>query len=81
MEEKGRTASKVPEIPGWYIEFQANVLRQLPRPGEIDRVTAEACNRSQAVLKAALATTFEGLTNLLENRSPIGRYFMTVKLG
>jgi len=41
-------------IPGWYVEFQANMLRQLPRPGEIDPTTAEGWNRNQKALKKAL---------------------------
>ena len=42
-------------IPGWYVEFQANVLRQLPRTGEIDSTTAEGWNRNQKALKNVLA--------------------------
>jgi len=33
------TAPKV-EVPGWYIEFQAALLRQAPRPGEITKEQA-----------------------------------------
>lgn len=54
MNEKDRTASI---IPGWYIEFLANALRQLPRPGELDQVTAEGWSKNQKALKEALART------------------------
>lgn len=43
------------EVPGWYIEFQAALLRQAPRPGEIDQVTAEGWTSNQKVLKKNLA--------------------------
>ena len=49
-----RTASNA-EVPGWYIELQANVLRQLPRPGEIDATTAMGWNQNQKTLKKVLA--------------------------
>jgi hypothetical protein len=42
-------------IPGWYIELQANVLRQLPRPGQIDQAIAEGWNSNQKTLKKVLA--------------------------
>ena len=48
-----RTASNA-EVPGWYIEFQANVLRQLPRPGEIDATTAQGWSQNQKALKRVL---------------------------
>ncbi|MFA5736568.1 MAG: hypothetical protein WCX70_01740 [Candidatus Paceibacterota bacterium] len=43
------------EIPGWYIEFQAALLRQAPRPGEIDQVTAEGWTSNQKGLREKLA--------------------------
>ncbi len=49
--KENRTAS----IPGYYVEFQANVLRQLPRLGQIDQITIEGWNRNQKALKEALA--------------------------
>jgi len=49
----GRTASDS-NFPGWYVEFQANVLRQLPRPGEIDQKTAESLGKNQGGLKKKL---------------------------
>jgi hypothetical protein len=42
-------------VPGWYIEFQAAVLRQLPRPGEIDQESAQGWSHYQGALKIALA--------------------------
>ena len=43
------------KIPGWYIEFQAALLRQAPRPDEIDQVTAEGWTSNQKGLKKNLA--------------------------
>jgi len=43
------------EVPGWYIEFQAALLRQAPRPEEIDQVTAEGWINNQKSLKNNLA--------------------------
>ena len=43
------------EVPGWYIEFQAALLRQAPRPGEIDQMTAEGWTSNQEGLKKNLA--------------------------
>ena len=43
------------EIPGWYVEFQAAVLRQLPRPGQIDQFTAEGWTDNQKSLKKNLS--------------------------
>src|SRR3989338_8612659 len=43
------------EIPGWYIEFQAALLCQAPRPGEIDQTTAEGWINNQKGLKKNLA--------------------------
>jgi hypothetical protein len=43
------------EIPGWYIEFQAALLRQAPRPSEIDQTTAEGWISNQRGLKKKLA--------------------------
>ena len=52
MEKNDRTASLV---PGWYIEFQANVLGQLPRPGQINKAIAEGWNNNQNAMKKVLA--------------------------
>jgi|GEM_PF-1428870 hypothetical protein len=43
------------EVPGWYIEFQAALLCQAPRPGEIDQTTAEGWTSNQEGLKKNLA--------------------------
>ena len=42
------------EIPGWYIEFQAALLRQAPRPGEIGQDIAEGWTNNQKGLKKSL---------------------------
>ena len=44
------------EIPGWYIEFQAALLRQAPRQGEIDQIVAEGWINNQQSLKKNLAS-------------------------
>jgi hypothetical protein len=43
------------ETPGWYIEFQAALLRQAPRPGEIGQDVAEGWTNNQKGLKKNLA--------------------------
>ncbi len=43
------------QVLGWYIEFQAALLRQAPRPGEIDKTTAEEWVSNQKGLKKNLA--------------------------
>lgn len=40
-----------PQVPGWYIEFQASLLRQAPRPEQLDQKTAEEWNKNQKALK------------------------------
>lgn len=66
--KKGRTAPEV-EFPGWYVEFQTNVLRQLPRPGnkpdQIDKVTAEKLGKDSATMKVLFVKA------LLPERQPI----------
>lgn len=52
MNKENRTAS----IPGYYMEFVANVVRQLPR--DMDETTAQGWNNNQRVLKEALAELF-----------------------
>jgi len=47
--KENRTAS----IPGWSMEFAANVVRQLPR--DMDEITAQGWNNNQKALKEALA--------------------------
>jgi hypothetical protein len=46
--------TSIPEIPGWYITFQQDVLGQLPRPGEIDQTTADRWHKDREALKKAL---------------------------
>jgi len=48
-------STALPQLPGWYIEFQASLLRQAPRPGEIDQTTAEGWMNNQGSLKKTLA--------------------------
>jgi len=47
--------SRTALVPGWYIEYLAALLRQAPRPDEIDQATAEGWTKNQKVLKKALA--------------------------
>ena len=49
------TPSLAVEPDGNYVEFQAAVLRQLPRPDEIDKTTREGWTKNQAGLKKFLA--------------------------
>lgn len=43
-----------PEVPGWYINFLAAVIKQLPRPGQLTQSKAERWVDDQSSLKAAL---------------------------
>lgn len=53
-------------FPGWYIEFQTALLRQAPRPGEIDQATAEGWTNNQKGLKKNLhGFILSPLTSLL----------------
>lgn len=47
--------SGTPTVPGWYINFQAAILKQLPKPGEIDQQVARGWEDNQASLKKNLA--------------------------
>jgi len=47
-------SSTASEVPGWWFEFQAAVLRQMPRPHEIDQVTAKKWMDNQRELKRVL---------------------------
>lgn len=51
-----KTMNRTVSIPGWYVEFQADVLRQLPRPRELDQTTAEGWSSNQKALKNVLAS-------------------------
>lgn len=42
------------ELPGWYIQFQADVLLQLPRPDEIEKERALAFHEDRYVLRERL---------------------------
>jgi hypothetical protein len=42
-------------FPGWYVKFQAAVLEQMPRPGQLDFDTAKGWLTGQSELKAVLA--------------------------
>ena len=53
------------QTPGWYIEFQAALLRQAPRPGEIDQTTAEGWIGNQLGLKKNLFSCLVPKTELL----------------
>jgi hypothetical protein len=46
-----KTASS---IPGWYVEFQTNVLKNLPRPPLLSQQMAEEWNKNGANLKRSL---------------------------
>jgi hypothetical protein len=48
--KKSRTASI-----GWWVEFQAAILKQMPRPEDIDQTTADAWCQNQKDLKRVLA--------------------------
>lgn len=43
-------------VPGWYINFQAAVIKQLPRPGELTEAMVKAYESSQGVLKEKLSS-------------------------
>jgi hypothetical protein len=54
---KDRTAS----VPGWYVGFQAALLQQAPRPGDIDQEKAEWLIRHQGELKKTLAVAINAV--------------------
>ncbi|MDP1706822.1 MAG: hypothetical protein Q8L36_03305 [bacterium] len=51
---KGHTHDET-AFPGWYVELQANILRQLPRPHQIGLGTVQELNQNQDRLKKLLA--------------------------
>lgn len=61
---------------GLYVEFQAAVLRQLPRPGEFPEGVLDGWNRDQASLKRVLAEAL-----LPPVSSPRLKVWKTIKLG
>jgi len=54
-EEQLIMSTASPDFPKWYIEFQVALLRQAPRPGEIDQTTALGWKDNQESLKKNLA--------------------------
>lgn len=62
-------------VPGWWVEFQAAVIRQLPRPDQIDQVTAEGWSSNQRSLKRVLAES------LLPSAEPAEKFALLVDLG
>lgn len=50
------------EIPGWYIQFQADALLQLPRPGEISEEIALGWHDNRGEMKKILRTALSPFT-------------------
>lgn len=75
MRNTGSTAL----VPGWYVEFQAALLRQAPRPGEIDQVTAEGWTNNQKSLKNKLADCLLP-SPAVEEKSDLLGFVGTVKI-
>jgi len=44
------------EFPGWYVQFQTDVLLQLPRPGELSERVADRLHNNRGQMKKALRT-------------------------
>jgi len=44
------------EFPGWYVQFQTDVLLQLPRPDEISKSAADRLHDNRDLMKKALWT-------------------------
>jgi hypothetical protein len=44
------------EFPGWYVQFQADVLLQLPRPNELSERVADRLHNNRGLMKKALRT-------------------------
>lgn len=59
------------EAPGWYVEFQASVLRQLPRPEEITPGQARNWRENQDALRSYLRTS---LTSVGEERQNLSSH-------
>lgn len=45
------------EFPGWYIQFQADVLLQLPRPDALSKDVADGWHNNRGAMKKALRQT------------------------
>jgi hypothetical protein len=61
MAEKGETPmpshgtlSNGNGFPGWYVQFQIDVLSQLPRPGELSEDVADGWHNNRGAMKKAL---------------------------
>ncbi|HEY4503854.1 MAG TPA: hypothetical protein VJJ28_01990 [Candidatus Paceibacterota bacterium] len=67
------------EIPGWYINFMAAVIKQLPRPDELDEATADSWEKNQGNLKTALALALLPSPNE-EIQVVSGKFFLTKTL-
>lgn len=52
---KNETPLVTETVPGWYMNFLAAIIKQLPRPGQIDQVTAEGWENNQNALKKSLS--------------------------
>ena len=48
------TLSNVNGFPGWYVQFQIDVLSQLPRPGELSEDVADGWHNNRGAMKKAL---------------------------
>jgi hypothetical protein len=44
------------DFPGWYVQFQTDVLLQLPRPNELSECVADRLHNSRGLMKKALRT-------------------------
>jgi hypothetical protein len=44
------------DFPGWYVQFQTDVLLQLPRPGELSERAADRLHNNRGLMKKALRT-------------------------
>lgn len=64
-----------PDFPGWYIDFLTALMKQAPRPGEIDQTTAKGWFDNQASLKQTLA----GVLLPTEDVAPAAAKFEFVK--
>lgn len=69
---------------GWYIQFQTDVLSQLPRPGQISEEIARGWHKNREALKRALGKTLLPLIEPIETGTvskllePFGIALLTV---
>lgn len=71
---KKNTSSTALLLPDWYVDFQAALLKQAPRPGEIDQITAERWTSNPDSLKNKLNAclvppTAKVVAKILKNNS------------